>query len=259
MLSKKFKRLCSHVIATLSSIGLYSISDSADAADLTYGPKYTKDTTVTYKKAKNSIFTANYEEVSASDTCTFTTASNVATSARGTTGYSLPGSTSTGLSGTCTFTCKNGAYFYVDGQRKTSVVMTSGLSDVMALNSGCAYYPTCSAVANATAGEPYYDTNAKGFKCRWTCNEGYSVAGGKDTTTVQNSAVATSSSALSTTACKGRSYDVEFDCTEKGYIKGSDWQQTETTTATYGSSFTIDRECISKVAGLSFESWTADS
>lgn len=259
MLSKKFKRLCSHVIATLSSIGLYSVSDSADAADLSYYTKYKKDTTVTYKKATNSIFTANYEEVSASDTCTFNAAQNVATSERGTTGYYLSDGTSTGLSGTCTFTCKNGAYFYIDGQRKTSVVMTSGLSDVMALSSGCAYYPTCSTVANATASEPYYDTNAQGFKCKWTCKEGYSVAGGTDKTTTQTSSVATSSSALSASACKGRSYDVEFDCTEKGYIKGSDWQQTETTTATYGNSFTIDRECISKVAGLSFESWTADS
>lgn len=265
MLSNKFKRICSHMIAVLSSVGMISISKSSDAADLTYNDAvtYKKGDTVTYKQTQNTNFYALYETVSDSDKCISSSSQNV-TSKYSTYSYPLADG-STGLSGMCVWTCKAGSYSKADGAT-TSYSGITGLGEgSMELDStsGCVYKPTsCAALANATAGTPYYDSNAQGFKCTWQCNGGYSVGGGTSEERVITSAsIATSTTAMtSSQTCSARQYDIEYDCTTDGYISGSStFAQTASSSALYGSSYTIEHSCISRVAGKEFKSWDATS
>lgn len=256
MLSKKFKRICSHVIAALSSIGMVSISKSSNAADLAW-TTYEQGDTVTYKRAAHTNFAANYTTVSDSDMCAFTTSQNV-TSKYTTKEYSNSDGT-TGFSGVCTWTCKAGYYSKADGTT-TTFTTTTGLGTEMTLDStkGCVPKPTsCSSLTNATTSTPYYNSSNKAFYCQWTCNAGYSVGGGTSTTTVITSNPATSTSAMTASnTCSARTYNVHFDCTTNGYIAGTTSRYYHDT-ATYGSSYTINQSCVSKVAGKTFSNWTA--
>lgn len=264
MLSNKFKRMCSHMIAVLSSIGMISISKSSDAADLTYDDRvtYNKGDTVTYKQLQNTNFYALYETVSDSDKCIYSASQNV-TSKYSTVPYDLPEG-GTGLSGMCVWTCKAGTYF-PDGETTTYSSITSLGEGSMELpsNSGCAYKPnSCATLANATAGTPYYDDSAGGFKCTWQCNPGYSDGGGTNEERVITSAfIATTTAAMtSPKTCSARRYNIEYDCTTDGYISGSStFARTASSSALYGSSYTIEHKCISRVADKEFKGWDATS
>lgn len=249
MLSQKFRRLCSHVIAILSSFGVYSV---ASAEDPVSGKTYNKDTNFTWSYQDNIEFNANYSEVDADTNCIYSTTNNKNIKSAV---YSV-----SGTSGVCTYTCKDGAYFIIDDKRVSSVtgiLQGTGTFTLDTSSGFCVFYPSsCNTATNATKSGPTYNSSTKTYECKWTCNDGYSVGGGSNTQTTQTQ-TATSSAALSIPkACAGKTYTATFDCLEYGYIKGTT-EKTATKTATFGSSFTIDKECVSRYPNKEFSSWTA--
>lgn len=225
MLSYRLRHLCSIVIASLSTIGLFSVGQRAVAA-APGGGSLTCETTTSGGASVNATVVAQ--------------------------------------DSSCVYTC-NPDYFYVDSSGMMSkgfVVFGSGL---VVPSGGCvAVKPTCEILSSHTgiasvevveADSSSDPTGLVEFYCKWKCKTGYSKEGGDDATASFESSRMSmpNQSSQSYQDCKPRRFKVTFDCVS-GNVVGTN-SSTVTGYAYYNQVFEIEHYC-SPYSGMTFNGWS---
>ncbi|MBQ2017323.1 MAG: hypothetical protein II208_02240, partial [Alphaproteobacteria bacterium] len=179
MLQYKFKHLCSRIIASLSAIGLFSISSNADAAAAKYKPG--DSFTLTNPKA----YTLNAEYESMTGLCMLTTKNGVNINATATFTAQVTGEAGEITTGYCLYTCNANYGYYAD----TSSTGVTSFKIGIAENSTAQVYPDkvctsirprCEAVPSTYTGIASFELIKNGedqYRCRVTCNDGYGISG----------------------------------------------------------------------------------
>ena len=260
MLSYKLKHICSRVIASLSAVGIISIAHSNDAAakDLgtAAGVTYAEPgDSFKYNVTSDMSLNADYKEIPTG--CSMELANGNDGNFKS---YEYASGT-TGASGKaqCTYTCKDG---YTWGDTTNTSGIAEGragyANDLVVPEIGCVLPKlSCSVgnnysgtISNATSG-----VNASGVAyCTWTCKAGYSVDGGRDTTTTFTGAKGEHGEQFPTAQCKARQFEVKFDCGTSGYYNGTSLS-TGVATATYGQTFTVPATAVCTKEGYTFSGW----
>ena len=228
MLSYKLKHMFSCVFASMAAFGLLSLGHrDAHAANVEPGKTFSFT-----KNAGNFSVDAVYNAK-----CNVGGMKGLA----GTTGYY----DATGLSGRapgCTYACQEG-YFVWDGNSNTlateyTIEGPSGSGSVTATRS-CFQKPTCTKGAGVVSTSVKGDVN--GLYCAGTCSNGYSAAGGDDSTLVVSGPV----NAAATLVCKGRHYTMTVNCGENGKYKNTD-SSSGKVTVTFGGNVTapLAEDCV---------------
>lgn len=262
MLSYKLKHICSRVIASLSAVGIISIAHSNDAAAADRGSASSMSfvepgDTFTYNLASALTLDAEYKEIESGCSMELSDGSDgnfeSFTYTTGTTGAS-------GYAPKCQYKCKAG-YVWDGTTSNTGVAVgASGVvNDYVVPEAGCVLNTrlTC------TVSETYSGTISRGVSgvdssgktyCTWTCKDGYSVAGGGDSTTTYTSAKGLYGEQFPTAQCKARTYRVTFDCGTSGFYNGTT-ETTGYTTATFGQKFTVPTTAVCAKDGYNFSGW----
>lgn len=265
MLSYKLKHLCSRVIASLSIFGFMSITSGgvnhAFAAEQkvdgigTSGNGYKVGDKVVWMQLSNKELVAQYVKMAG---CSEQNDEGESVNATVTQSEgSIPGMT------LCSYVCADGNV-WVNSDRTSEYkggksYEVSGMEAVVPSGKCMSPQPTCnvdsSKYKNVTA-KVTKDTNGSGYYCAYSCSQGYSKAGGKDSTTSWKSSTGVGV-IEATQGCSVRTFDVTFDC-ESGRIVENGQSlgvQTKTYTATYGQQFEIKAYC-SPYSGMTFDGWS---
>lgn len=242
MLNLRLKRMCARVIASLSALGVVSITDSSDAeaAGFDASKIYKLNDSFTYNRMSNLRFEGQY--TSAAATCRIAGGNNIKSAEY--------------ISGGCFFTCNDGTYFLSGGGSIVTGFKVAG-DEGTTIDSGtgvCKFYRGyCSPLANASTG--YVGSDSAGWFCNWKCNDGYHVEGSDGLTSFTGQVPALSPGQVISPAkkCVGNIYTVTFDCKSHGKIQGTNSQATSVT-GRYGSAFTFELGCDG-ATGYTFAGW----
>ncbi|MBO5739772.1 MAG: hypothetical protein J6R52_01755 [Alphaproteobacteria bacterium] len=268
MLSYKLKHLCSRVIASLSAVGLFSIAQTgeANAKDqglASSGFQYAQPgDTFKFDVATGLTLGADYIETPSGCSMQLTDGSDgnfesfVYTS--GTTGAS-------GKAPSCNYTCKAG-YVWANTTYTTGIIegstgvkdayLTPGTGCVEDTRANCLISSShTSTISRAEFVSGATGTSTSGY-CVWYCKDGYSVEGGRDTTTGITGATGMTGDVYSSAGCKARLYDVKFDCGASGYYKGVEGMTSGIYSGLYGQTFTIPEDATCTRDGYAFSGWS---
>ena len=263
MLQYKFKHLCSRIIASLSAIGLFSISSNADAAT-----KYKPGDSFTLTNPKAYTLNAEYESMTG--LCMLTTKNGVDINATATFTPQVTGTSGETTTGYCLYTCKSdyGYYAAVGATGVTSfrIGVAEDSTDQVYPDKVCtSIRPTCEAVPSTYTGIASFElvkNSDDKYRCKVTCNDGYGISGSDTTTKYINNTYAGTNvnpteKITDENFCSARKYKITFDC-GAGATYGSTNAQTGTGYAAYNSSYTIPTTLCVK-PHYSHTSWTGAS
>ena len=259
MLRYKLRHLCSRVVASLSALGLMSISggDAAGATIYQPGQKF-----VSYNYANNLTMSSSYE---AGTNSLCVTHSDVGPYVDG------AGSFQSGESESyCRWECPVGFMHrdangqlnnYISGVVPTS----SGILQTFTLQSGCIHVMSAKCVpsANATA-VTTTNLSGSGVSCEFKCNQGYHVEGQaanvRDVTEKVVPGAAMSSDGKTYTMqarCVPNNYTITYDCGEGTIADELGGKSTYSQTVTYNAEFEIPAKAICTRNGYNFKGWSS--
>lgn len=283
MISYKLKHLCSRVIASLSAFGLIQITSGKSHAytlDNQFRNAMPGDTFV-YNTSQYTTFNAEYSSHSG---CAYGTADNNLGIMQGS-GDNLPPeyhSAVTGADGDitttgyCKFACAPG-YSFADGSN-TKFIGFSTTNGLVYLDETCTKNELKCEVSSEFAATISHGSGrnvmvgagtGSGLICDWYCKDGYSVDGGKNTTssysggtvngnTLYDNGYTGKSIAFPTKNCKPRSFTLNFNCAP-GHFVESETATTSGYAVTYGQTVTIPDWASCDYAGHDFDGWSGNA